>query len=90
MISTSGKAERGRESCQQQQIPHDKAVRNDNGFGREGCVGRSLRLRATVWPSGRGKTPLSERILRQPETEDKKLRKDPFGGPCFEGTLRKL
>jgi len=36
------------------------------------------------------KTPLSERILRQPETEDKKLRKDPFGGPCFEGTLRKL
>jgi hypothetical protein len=26
--------------------------------------------------------------FRQPETEDKKLRKDPFGGPCFEGTLR--
>ena len=25
----------------------------------------------------------------QPDTEDKKLRKDPFGGPCFEGTLRK-
>ena len=23
------------------------------------------------------------------DTEDKKLRKDPFGGPCFEGTLRK-
>jgi hypothetical protein len=34
------------------------------------------------------KTPLSARIFRQPETEDKKLRKDPFGGPCFEGTLR--
>ena len=27
--------------------------------------------------------------FRQPDTEDKKLRKDPFGGPCFEGTLRK-
>ena len=24
----------------------------------------------------------------QPDTEDKKLRKDPFGGPCFKGTLR--
>jgi len=26
----------------------------------------------------------------QPDTEDRKLRKDPFGGPCFEGTLRKF
>jgi len=26
--------------------------------------------------------------FREPDTEDKKLRKDPFGGPCFEGTLR--
>jgi hypothetical protein len=36
MISTSGKTEgRGQESCQQKQVPHDKAVRNDNGFGWE-------------------------------------------------------
>jgi hypothetical protein len=31
-------------------------------------------------------TPLSAHA----DTEDKKLRKDPFGGPCFEGTLRIL
>jgi len=30
------------------------------------------------------------RAFRQPDTEDKKLRKDPFGGPCFEGTLRNV
>jgi hypothetical protein len=30
-------------------------------------------------------TPLSAHA----DTEDKELRKDPFGGPCFEGTLRK-
>jgi hypothetical protein len=31
-----------------------------------------------------GITPLSAHA----DTEDKKLRKDPFGGPCFEGPLR--
>jgi hypothetical protein len=37
-----------------------------------------------------GQTPVSAHaFLRQPESEDRKLRKDPFGGPCFEGTLRK-
>jgi hypothetical protein len=36
MISTSGKTEgREQESCQRKQIPHDKAVRNDNGFERD-------------------------------------------------------
>ena len=43
MISTSGKTfgERGRESCQRQQVPHDKAVRNDKALGEDSGVGRS-------------------------------------------------
>ena len=52
------------------------------------------RMRATVWPSvlrdadfGAGAFTLA--VSRQPQTEDKKLRKDlKLGGPCFEGTLR--
>jgi hypothetical protein len=29
-------------------------------------------------------------ILGRAKAEDRKLRKDPFGGPCLEGTLQKL
>jgi hypothetical protein len=47
------------------------------------------RIRATVWPSDRNHYATFGAHFRQPDTEDKKLRKDPFGGPCFEGTLRK-
>jgi hypothetical protein len=47
-------------------------ARNDKAF-----VWRS-QTRATVWPSVRDKTPLSALHLRQPDTEDKKLRKDPY------------
>ncbi len=50
--------------------------------GRAGFY--SSKQRATVWSSVRTRTPLSAHA----DTEDKKLRKDPFGGPCFEGTLR--
>ncbi len=47
--------------------------------------GAARKQHATVRPSGRERTPLSAHA----DSEDKKLRKDPFGGPCFEGTLRK-
>ena len=30
------------------------------------------------------------RLLGRTRAEDRKLRKDPFGGPCLEGTLRKV
>ncbi len=39
--------------------------------------------RATVWPSAS-----KAHFPAQAEAEDKKLRKDPFGGPCFEGTVQ--
>jgi hypothetical protein len=29
-------------------------------------------------------------FLGRASAEDRKLRKDPFGGPCLEGTLQKL
>jgi hypothetical protein len=79
-----GKAlgERGRESCQRQQVPHDKAVRNDKALSEDSGLG--ARIRATVWPSGR-----INATFGACRSEDRKLRKDPFGGPCFEGTLRK-
>ena len=52
-------------------------------------VGRS-RIRATVWSSVRTNATFGA-LFGQPDTEDKKLRKDLLlvGGPCFEGTLRK-
>ena len=88
MISTSGIRERRQESCQRKQIPHDKAVRNDKALGEKFWSG--ARMRATVWPSVRGKTPISACIFAQPDTEDKKLRKElTLEVPCFEGTLRK-
>jgi len=39
---------------------------------------------ATIWPSA-SMAPSSAHA----EAEDRKLRKDPIGGPCFEGTLQK-
>ena len=43
-------------------------------------------MRATVWPSASKEALISAHA----EAEDKKLRKElAFGGPCFEGTLRK-
>jgi hypothetical protein len=53
-----------------------------------GALSRAL-THATVWPSDRNPDATFDVHFRQPDTEDKKLRKDPFGGPCFEGTLRK-
>ena len=47
--------------------------------------------RATVWglPPGLENKSRSRLIFGARAAEDRKLRKDPFGGPCFEGTLRK-
>jgi len=91
MISTSGKTEgRGQESCQRKQIPHDKAVRNDKAFVL-GTLGLGALTRATVWPSVRSKNANFGVHFAQPDTEDKKLRKDlTLEVPCFEGTLRTL
>ena len=47
-------------------------------------LGQGALTRATVWPSGR-----INATFGACRSEDRKLRKDPFGGPCFEGTLRK-
>ena len=48
-------------------------------------------MRATVWPSVRVKTPSFGVHFAQPDTEDKKLRKElTLEVPCFEGTLRKF
>jgi len=88
MISTSGIRERERESCPRNPIPHDKAVRNDKAFVL-GTLGLGALTRATVWPSVRSKNANFGVHFAQPDTEDKKLRKERLlGGPCFEGTLR--
>jgi hypothetical protein len=50
-------------------------------------VGARMRTTVCVFRSERNATFGGH--FAQPDTEDKKLRKDPFGGPCFEGTLRK-
>jgi len=48
---------------------------------------QSSEQRATVWPSARDE-PITD-FSAHAEAEDRKLRKDPIGGPCFEGTLQK-
>ena len=100
MISTSGRfwgAGAGELPLTQKQVPHRafSPIRNDNALGlgalnaRNSMAFRSEHRRHfpayTLFATG-----LRQSFLRQPRTEDKKLRKDPFGGPCFEGTLRKL
>jgi cell division FtsZ-interacting protein ZapD len=49
------------------------------------------RMRATVWPSVAGENAKFGVHFAQPDTEDKKLRKElTLEVPCFEGTLRKF
>jgi hypothetical protein len=48
------------------------------------CFSVAAQKHATIWPSA-SKAPSSAHA----EAEDRKLRKDPSGGPCFEGTLQK-
>jgi hypothetical protein len=47
----------------------------------------SSKQHATVWSSALDKFRTEYSV--HAETEDRKLRKDPIGGPCFEGTLQK-
>jgi len=88
MISTTGpfwEAGAGELTRTLKQVPHRafSPIRNDKAFGLALTTARnSMRL-----PFGGSATFGGH--FAQPDTEDKKLRKDPFGGPCFEGTLRK-
>ncbi len=59
---------------------------------REESASRGAQQHATIWPSALDLQQhrfLGARISRNTAAEDRKLRKDPNGGPCFEGTLQK-
>jgi hypothetical protein len=70
------------------ELPAKSRFLTMNPFGMTTLKGRSMTRNSMAFRSEHNAT-FGARILRQPGTEDKKLRKDPFGGPCFEGTLRK-
>ncbi len=75
MISTSGIfQEREQESCRRKQIPHDKTVRNDKAL--EGMLISGAHARNSMAFRPEKNATFGARFT-QPETEDKKLRKDP-------------
>jgi hypothetical protein len=63
---------------------HMRKVFRMGGRGAQKARNSTQRYRLPLWTS---KTPI---FRRTPKRKTEKLRKDPFGGPCFEGTLRKL
>ncbi len=68
---------------------HRKLCHSESGGtpGEEPAFGGGSLQHATIWPSALDYKHADESA--HAEAEDRKLRKDPIGGPCFEGTLQK-